>query len=689
MIAFSRNALLLSCLVLITFKANAQHSSNPCGFDQNYLLHKSMYDAGNHLLTTALAKSGHNHNKSNHQSIIPVVVHVIHNSGSENISDAQIQSQIDALNEDFGKLAGTRGDGNGVDTEIRFKLSKLTPDGRCTNGIVRIKSTLTNHKTVDRNKLKELSFWDNNRYLNIYVVKSIDNGSGTIGYSSFPNGPDESDGIVVLHNAFGRMGTAVSPNNLGRTMSHEIGHWFGLYHTFQDGCGTDTCSTGDLICDTPPTANPNFGCPMGRNSCSNDALPDQVANYMDYSDDGCKSMFSAGQKDRMHATLETLRDVISSSQNVTSTGCDSGFVNGPCAVISDFVASSRTICTGNPVQFVNKSLNGAKTFKWYFTGGIPDSSTVLNPIVSYASPGSYPVKLIAFDSLNSDTLIVADYILVNKPPIGQSLPYYEGFEAAIFPPSGISIDNPDAGITWNRDTVAIAYEGAASAKINNLININYGQADAIQLPGFDLSSYSNAAYLRFRWAYARSDANYSDQLSVLISVDCGVNYTQIFTRTGSAMATGPTQTTPYIPDSGTVWKEAKINLSAYQTSTNALIKIVNVTDGGNNLYIDDLRIDNLGTGINDNQKNQNGLNVYPNPTADKSIIKYTLQKSSRVQLTIVDVLGKVLYQEEDAMKSTGVYEHIIDFKALNCSPVNLVILEIDGIRHVQKALLSN
>ena len=268
--------------------------------------------------TDATADSG------NDIRTIPVVVHVIHNGGPENISLAQIERQIQILNEDYGKLPGSPGEGAGVDTRVRFCLAKIDPQGRCTNGIVRLKTLLTNHQPVDRATLKNLSFWDNTRYLNIYVVKSISGNVG--GYSSFPYAPADEDGIVVRHNLFGDLGTAAAEG--GRTTTHEVGHWFGLYHTFNGGCGQDTCADGDLVCDTPPVANPNYSCSLQANSCGNDLpnLPDQVRNYMDYTPDDCKNMFTQGQKDRVTATLDTVRTLIWSPVNLLATGCDSTYV---------------------------------------------------------------------------------------------------------------------------------------------------------------------------------------------------------------------------------------------------------------------------------------------------------------------------------------------------------------------------
>lgn len=570
---------------------------------------------------------------------IPVVVHVIHDGGTNNISDAQIQSQIDVLNEDFRKIAGSNGDGAGVDTEIEFCLAKKDPQGRCTNGIVRINSPLSNHQTYQRSQLKQLSFWDNTRYLNMYVVKNINSGSGILGYSSFPSGPPDEDGIVVRHDYFGKIGTAST--TLGRTTSHEIGHWLGLYHTFNNGCDVDTCSGGDYVCDTPPVANPNFGCPVGINSCTNDSYPDQIYNYMDYSNDNCKNIFTDGQKQRMQTTLTTLRYDIWQPWNIDSTGCDSGYVSSNCNVIADYVTLTTDLCVGSSITFYNKSQNNPTGYQWYFQGGTPATSTLANPTVTYSSVGMFNVKLVVSNIYGSDSLEILNYINVTTPSVGQALPFFEGFESFGFPPSGITISNPDAGITWERDTIAVAYAGNTSAKINNLININYGQSDALVLPNFDFTSFTGTPYLNFKWAYAKSDANYSDELIVLASKDCGVNWTQIFYRTGSGLVTGPTQTTPYIPDTNTVWKTANINMNTYASFTNVSIKIVNVTDGGNNLYIDNINLGTSPVGITEFD-NTDGITIFPNPTSNILNIALYVSQAEKIVYELNDVLGQTV-----------------------------------------------
>lgn len=640
MMRFNLIFLFLSALYSNTY---AQEEFEFCGFErylqknshQVYQVNETILDYLNNSITLK-------HLQQDSLFTIPVVVHVIHNNGSENITNEQIESQIRILNEDFRKIAETNGDGTGVDTKIQFCLAKKNPEGMCSDGIVRIQSVLTNHDSYERPILSQLSSWDANHYLNIYIVKTIDGGS-VLGYASFPGGPVDQDGLVVVYNAFGDTLSVTPPYNLGRTATHEISHWFGLYHTFNNGCGTDTCTDGDYVCDTPPVATANSGCPVNANSCSNDFpdVDDQVENYMDYTSDACKNKFTAGQRDRMHATLNSLRFDIWQDSNLIATACDSSYTDTSCMAVADFVTLQPQVCEGNSVLFYNKSLNNCTSFQWSFPGGDPSTSSDVNPTVTYNAVGSFEVTLIATNAIGTDTLILSNYISVINPPVGIALPFQEGFELPSFPPAGITIENPDNGITWERDTLAVHPEGLASAKINNLIQTNYGQTDAMVLPNFDLTSFNGIPNLTFKWAYAKSDALYSDQLLVLISIDCGVNFTQIFSKSGSALATGPTQTDPYIPDSNTAWKSTSISLANYASSTNAIIKIMNVTDGGNNLYIDDIGI-GINTGIPVIPVAQE-ITVFPNPAAEFVIITIQPVTATRdLEISIENAIGNTV-----------------------------------------------
>jgi len=236
---------------------------------------------------------------------IDVVFHVIEGAaGQGTVADARIHSQIDVLNEDFRALPGTLG-AAGVDTRIRFRLAETDPQGNPTSGITR-----TNNNTWfnDTGSYWNTLAWDPQRYLNVYTNAA----SGALGYVPFypATGPvgANADRVVLLWTAVGRNAPIGPPYDLGRTLTHEVGHYLGLYHTFDGGCGGAACNaSGDLICDTAPVAAPHFGCALGAQSCG---TPDPVENYMDFSDDPCVDRFSEHQARRMRCTLLSWRPLL-------------------------------------------------------------------------------------------------------------------------------------------------------------------------------------------------------------------------------------------------------------------------------------------------------------------------------------------------------------------------------------------
>jgi len=266
---------------------------------------------------------------------IPVVFHVIHNGGSENITQAQIMDQMRILNEDFRKKAGTNGDKStnqyATDMEFEFRLAQVDPNGNRHDGINRIQSTATENAS---DNVKALSRWSSAKYLNIWVVKSIQlsgTGEGTVlGYAQFPSymsfAPN-NDGIVIRADYVGSIQSGNS-SHMGRTLTHEVGHWVGLYHPFQDGCTGQTASNcssaGDRVCDTPPVASANYGsvCDATLNSCSGDNpdLPDMINNYMDYLDGKCANTYTLGQKARATAQMSLYRSAIYSDANLAAAG---------------------------------------------------------------------------------------------------------------------------------------------------------------------------------------------------------------------------------------------------------------------------------------------------------------------------------------------------------------------------------
>ena len=244
---------------------------------------------------------------------IPVVVHVLSATADDDLPDEQVVSQITVLNEDyaaanvdvkdvppvFADLVGNPG--------LSFALATTDPDGAPTSGITRRRTTVPSFGVDDRMKAATTGGtdpWDTARYLNIWVCGLE---GGVLGYAQFPGGPPATDGVVILTSAFGRGGSAKAPFDLGRTTTHEVGHYLNLSHIWGEA-RVPTCTDTDSVTDTPNQWGPNFGKPVFPSaSCGNAPDGDLFVNYMDYVDDDTMVMFTTQQVDRMHAALEFSR----------------------------------------------------------------------------------------------------------------------------------------------------------------------------------------------------------------------------------------------------------------------------------------------------------------------------------------------------------------------------------------------
>ena len=240
---------------------------------------------------------------------IPVVIHVIWNKEEQNISDAQIQSQMDVLNKDFRKSNPDVSQVPPVwsnlpaDLGIEFFLATKDPNGNPTSGITRTQTSVERFDSSDKMKFGATGgkdAWPSDRYLNMWVCPL---GGGLLGYAQFPGGPAEKDGVVITHTGFGTTGTALPPFDKGRTATHEIGHWLNLFHIWGDDWSG--CTGSDGVDDTPNQAGSNTGVPAFPHvSCNNGPNGDMFMNYMDYVDDNCMVMFTQGQATRINACLE-------------------------------------------------------------------------------------------------------------------------------------------------------------------------------------------------------------------------------------------------------------------------------------------------------------------------------------------------------------------------------------------------
>ena len=310
-------------LLTTSFSSLAQ-TTEPCSADALHAAEMATsepYARNFDAVRAAVQRLQASSNRNMDTYTLPVVVHVIHRGSpvgvEENITDAQILSAIDGMNDDFRNRVS---DSEGADTFIQFEMARRTPAGEPTNGIVRVNgnsvpgyaqhgiSNGQDDDAADQSAVKSLTTWYGDEYINIFVVPEINGnngGNGIQGYAYLGPTNDERDGLVVLYNAFGLVGELKPGRTLNKTVTHEMGHHLSLYHTFSNttSCTSETnCETqGDLVCDTPSTISNNSGC------TSPNCDGAQVENYMDYAQETCKNMFTAGQRDRMRACLESSR----------------------------------------------------------------------------------------------------------------------------------------------------------------------------------------------------------------------------------------------------------------------------------------------------------------------------------------------------------------------------------------------
>lgn len=359
---------------------------------------------------------------------IPVVVHIIHDGDpvgqNENIATAQVLSQITVLNQDFRRLAGTPGFNTnpaGADAEIEFCLAQRDPQGIYTTGINRY-NLGSNSMTFDEIEvIKTQTQWDPEKYLNIWVVRSILVEGGTLsGYAQFPTssgleGLDnmglptaaETDGVVMAHDCFGSndiypQGIYVNGLEKGRIAVHEIGHFLGLRHIWGDGFD---CTATDFCDDTPAAIEPNSGCPVNMDSCPDNPGLDMIRNYMDYTSDSCKNIFTLDQKDRMMAVLANSPRRISLT---TSDGCVPGIIpsgNGSLNLMSpgalcdlSFTPQAILVNEGNnPVTAaaISYQIDGEDpaVYNWTGTIAVGQQATISLPQME-AAPGNHTLTAV-------------------------------------------------------------------------------------------------------------------------------------------------------------------------------------------------------------------------------------------------------------------------------------------------------
>ena len=523
---------------------------------------------------------------------IPVVIHVVWNTNAENISDAQIFSQMDVLNADFRRTnvdainTPSVWQSVATDSEIDFCLATTDPNGVATTGITRTQTSQTSF-SINGSDMKSSSSggidpWNQDDYLNIWVC---DLSGGILGYATPPsNFNNPEDGVVIGYKYFGTIGTVQSPYNKGRTATHEVGHWLNLDHIWGGGgnCGNDNVS------DTPTQEEENYSCPSfphNANSCNtSNSSGDMFMNYMDYTNDACMNMFTSGQKTRMISAINQYRNNL----------------------------LSHNLCSGVAPNASWNCINGA----------------CVDPANGNGTYSNYN------NCVNSCNCL------------GISLPLYEGFQNSSLPANWI-IENSDGDKTWEL-TNAAGYNSSGSIYINNADYGANGEYDDLISPTLDFSSLSSAS-LEFDYAYSlwtdpTSSQVWSDTLIILISSDCGVSWQNIWEKAGIDLVT----TIPIFneftwnPSNNNDWNSIVINLNTYINQDDVLIKFRNVNQYENNLYLDNINIKSTPNSVEEVKIDHI---VYPNPTNSHINIEITSSEFTDMELYVSNSIGQTVYSK--------------------------------------------
>ncbi|MEM9921450.1 MAG: M43 family zinc metalloprotease, partial [Bacteroidota bacterium] len=635
--------LLLTLLSFQDLFAQRQTTHHPgCSFDHKHekLLEKfpDLRQEFEHYRSRVLPIIQQNSasSRSNNTIYVPIVVHIIHNGESPgsgaNLSTAQIQAQIDVLNEDFSatnESYNTTPDrwksviGN---PNIQFCLANIDPNGNPSNGITRNNITVTGTDSDDTNiesEIKPAIAWDPNKYYNIYVlgIPGTTAGGGVTGYAYLPYagsiGNRSIDGSVVDYRWFGGPGFSQSGF---KTLTHETGHYLGLFHTFNGrSCGDD-----DGIADTPnigdaTSASGWFGCnsgfPAGPESCGNEHM---YVNYMDYASSSCYTSFTQGQNNVMRAVLDGTAAAIGfgSRANLAGNAVTACAFQSNDAAITAINNPGSQLCGSNTVipqvvltnmgssdltsAVLNYQVDGGAPVAMNWSGSLVSGGSATVDLQSFTSPnGSFSFQVytsnpngVLDEQLTNDTMDVQ----VSSVTFG-SLPLSEDFEMAAFNPttSGVAVFNPDNdNYAWERTNAFSASGGSASVMIDNFDANNdiAGTLDAIITPTYDFSSVVGGQ-LTFDYAYARySDGSqvFSDSLLIIVSTNCGSLFDKVIYRNGAeGLETGTATPQAYSP-TASEWRTQTVDLSAYNNVPNLTIALVNKSGWGNRLFLDNIAV---------------------------------------------------------------------------------------------------
>jgi PKD repeat protein len=576
--------------------------------------------------------------------VVPVVVHIVHLGGADNISDEQVEETIMRLNEDFNEmnndLSGTVAAFQGItgNCDVEFRLATRDNSGNCHRGITRTYSENTVHdggNGILNDIVADHGTWPGKKYMNVIVCQDP---AGSAGYTNLPfgTGNNMSGAIYMRHDYMGTIGTA--SNTSRHTLAHEAGHWLNLSHCWggnNNPGNASSCSTDDNVSDTPNTIGWTT-CNTNGNTCSS---LDNVQNIMEYS--YCSTMFTDGQAARVQAALNDNdggRDNLWTTANLNATG-----TNGPGDVCeADFSSNLTFICAGQSVEFSDDSYHNVTSRTWSFDGGSPASSTDAEPTVTYNTPGVYNVSLEVSDGSNTENETKSNYIIVLSDP-GSSLPYSEDFESISAIPDNENwmVYDQSGSDPWILTSTAGSQGSQKSAKLLNYNNAESSDDELIS-GTIDLSGVdpNDDMIFTFDYAYRKRTSSNDEWLKFYISKDCGETWV-LRKNIHDDDLSSVTASSSYTPAGDDDWYTVDItNISSSYYEADFRFKFVFESDNGNNIYIDNINMYPSSMSDLVEKKEATTLNVYPNPANDITNIQLSAVDGQDYNVSVLNGMGQ-------------------------------------------------
>ncbi|UYQ94693.1 M43 family zinc metalloprotease [Chitinophaga horti] len=598
---------------------------------------------------------------------IPVVVHIVMKDPSL-VTDAQVLSQIQTLNADYRAANADRSKVPTVwqslvgDAQIEFTLAQRTPNGDPTNGIVRKVTTRDNFNVnqsaamaVKHSNTGGSDAWDYTRYLNIWVCVLANN---YLGVATPPGNvyPTSEEGVVITYTAFGTTGTASGNYNLGRTATHEIGHFLGLIHIWGDDDGA--CTGTDNVGDTPNQGNNTYNCPTFpvTDACSPTAPGIMFMNYMDYTNDACMYMFTSGQVTRMQNALATpSRAGLTSSnggQPVNQKALDIGVetVSNPLGKVCVTGQTPMVVLKNKGTNVLTSAIiryrvdNGAEvSYNWTGSLSSLQSATVQLPAFNTTEGTHNFVAYTTAPNGGNDEDVANDSSRVTFRYDNEGIiPYNEGFEGGTTP-YGWTVNNADNSFTWEV-TEAAAKSGGYSIVMRNLGYASNGPIDDLLSPVFD-GGNNDSVFLFFDIAAAtqtntNDPGNVWDTLQVLVTTDCGKTFTDVgYKKWGKTLITRTTPTSAEFVPTASEWRRDSVDLTKYARNSKFRVVFRNTTNYENNIYLDNISV--IARGVNPNLRDK-GVLIRPNPFSSTVYVDFYEYPTELEHIGIYNVSGRLV-----------------------------------------------